>query len=67
MPHELLAVLRGHNMDTITRSMTSYAYRLTRELGEIAQQLDGVGWAMVSAALLVCGWIFLKGNKIKST
>lgn len=54
-------------MDTITRSMTNYMYRLTREVGEIAQQLDGVGWVMVSAGLLICGWIFLRGNKIKST
>jgi hypothetical protein len=54
-------------METITRSMTSYLYRLSRELGDVAQQLDGTGWVLVSAALLVCGWMFLKGNKIKST
>lgn len=54
-------------MDTVSRSLTNYLSRLSRELAEIAQQLDGTGWAMVSAALLVCGWFFLKGNKIKST
>lgn len=54
-------------MDTITRYLTNYLYRLSREMAEIAQHLDGTGWAMVSAALLICGWFFLRGNKIKST
>jgi hypothetical protein len=54
-------------MDSFFRSLTSYLHRLSRELADIAQHLDGAGWAMVSAALLICGWIFLKGNKIKST
>lgn len=53
-------------METITRWLSNYLLRLARELGEIAQQLDGTGWVLVSAGLLVCGWFFLKGNKIKS-
>ena len=54
-------------LDKIIFSGTRFANRLGRELGEIAQSLDGTGWAVVSAVLLVCGWFFLKGNKIKST
>lgn len=53
-------------MDSITTSFSNYLIRLTRELGEIAQTLDGTGWAIVSGILLIFGWFFLKGSKIKS-
>lgn len=53
-------------MDSFIRMMNSYIYQLSRELGDIAQELDGVGWAVVSGLLLICGWFFLKGSKIKA-
>ena len=54
-------------MDAIFNSITRYGTRLINELGQIAQRIDGAGWVVVSAILLVCGWFFLKGNKIRST
>ena len=53
-------------MDSFFNNIGNYLIRLTRELGEIAQRLDGTGWVAVSAVLLVCGWFFLRGNKIKA-
>ncbi len=54
-------------MDAFMNNISSYMNRLSVELGDIAQRLDGTGWATISALLLICGWFFLKGNKIKST
>lgn len=39
--------------------------KMGRELCQVAKELDGNGWAMVSVALVICGWFFLKGNKVK--
>jgi hypothetical protein len=54
-------------MDSAMSTISSYMTRLSNELGQIAQRLDGTGWATISALLLICGWFFLKGNKIRST
>ena len=54
-------------MDTFFRTLGRYAQSLSNDLGNIAQRLDGEHWAALSAVLLVCGWFFLRGNKIKST
>ena len=43
-------------MDSVMSTISSYMHRLSFELGEIAQRLDGTGWATVSALLLICGW-----------
>ena len=54
-------------MDAIFNGISRYGTSLVNELGQIAQRLDGTGWAIVSGVLLVCGWFFLKGTKIRST
>ena len=54
-------------MGSVMNTVTNYCHRLSMEVGQIAAGLDGTGWALISGALLVCGWLFLKGNKIKST
>lgn len=54
-------------MDAIFDFFSRYAMKLTRELGQIAHKIDGNGWVIISGILLVCGWFFLKGNKIRST
>ncbi len=52
-------------VDKILNSLSRYGHTLIQELGDIAQKLDGTGWTIVSAVLLVCGWFFLKGSKIR--
>jgi formate hydrogenlyase subunit 3/multisubunit Na+/H+ antiporter MnhD subunit len=54
-------------MDAIFNGISRYGTKLINELGQIAQKMDGTGWVILSAVLLVCGWFFLKGNKIRST
>ncbi|MEL7499897.1 MAG: hypothetical protein AAFN77_20000 [Planctomycetota bacterium] len=54
-------------MDSIMNSASSYLRKMGSEVGDMAKELDGTGWAIVSVALLICGWFFLRGKKIKST
>ena len=54
-------------IDKVFSTIGKYASFFFNELGDIARHLDGTGWAGVTAVLLVCGWFFLKGNKIRST
>lgn len=54
-------------MDAVFDFISRYALKLSHELGQIAQRIDGTGWVVVSGVLLVCGWFFLRGNKIRST
>ena len=54
-------------IDRVFSTIGKYASFFFNELRDIARHLDGTGWAGVTAVLLVCGWFFLKGNKIRST
>jgi len=40
--------------------------RLLNQLTQLTAELNFEGWAVLVALLLVCGWYFLQGNKIKS-
>ncbi|MFT5300383.1 MAG: hypothetical protein ACI814_001158 [Mariniblastus sp.] len=53
-------------MDWFFGFLSKYVSQLTNELGQIAMKLDGNGWIIVSGILLVTGWCFLKGNKIRA-
>ena len=52
-------------MDAILNSIGRYVTQLINELGQIASRIDGHGWACISLALLVFGWFWLKGDKVK--
>lgn len=52
-------------MDSFLNSLGRYFGNLMDELGQIASRLDGNGWICVSVVLLVCGWFWLKGNKVR--
>ena len=54
-------------MNSFFDSAQRYTSEMVVEIGEMAKELDGSGWAIVSAVLLVCGWFFLKGKKIRSS
>lgn len=54
-------------MNSFLNSAKRYASEMAYEIGEMAKELDGSGWAIVSAVLLVFGWFFLKGKKIRSS
>lgn len=51
-------------MDDFLNYIERYFRVLWNELGDIASQLDGNGWIVISGLLLVCGWFWLKGTKI---
>jgi hypothetical protein len=51
----------------LSYSFQNFTSQLFRQMGAAAKQLDGTGWACVSVALVVFGWFFLKGSKIRST
>ena len=52
-------------MDALLNSGGRYITNLINELGQIASHIDGNGWVCISAVLLVMGWFWLKGNKVK--
>ncbi len=52
-------------MDAIFNYVGRYITLLLNELGQIASRIDGGGWACLSAVLLVLGWFWLKGDKVK--
>jgi len=52
-------------MDAFLNSMGRYVTTLIIELGQIASRIDGNGWVCLSAVLLVVGWFWLKGDKVK--
>ncbi|MFK7766932.1 MAG: hypothetical protein AB8B55_06890 [Mariniblastus sp.] len=54
-------------IDDILTFIGKYITLLFNELGDIAQYLDGTGWAGLAIVLVVSGWFFLKGNTIRST
>ena len=54
-------------MESITSKLSLYLSRLGSEMVDIAKELDTTGWVLVMSVMLVCGWFFLKGNKIRST
>ena len=52
-------------MDAILSSVGRYLTKLLNELGDIASRMDGNGWVCLSVVLVVCGWFWLKGNKVR--
>ena len=52
-------------MDAILNNIGQYITQLINELGQIASRIDGNGWVCLSAVLLVFGWFWLKGDKVK--
>ena len=52
-------------MDSFFNSLGRYFVKLSNELGHIASKIDGNGWVCISVVLLVCGWFWLKGNKVR--
>lgn len=52
-------------MDAFFNSLGRYITQLINELGQIAHHIDANGWVCISAILLVLGWFWLKGNKVR--
>jgi len=52
-------------MDAILNYLGGYLTLLLNELGQIASRINGQGWVCLSAVLLVLGWFWLKGDKVK--
>jgi len=52
-------------MDAFFNFIGRYLNQLFRELGQITRHIDGNGWVCISAVLLVLGWFWLKGNKVR--
>jgi len=52
-------------MDAFFNSLGRYVTGLFDELGDIASRIDGSGWCAISGVLLVCGWFWLRGNKVR--
>jgi hypothetical protein len=47
--------------------INSFLRLVNRELGELTAQMDTTAWIALSAATVLAGWFFLRGNIIKST
>ena len=54
-------------MDSILNQMGGYLHQVINELGQIASRINGNGWVCISVVLLVAGWFWLRGEKIRST
>jgi len=52
-------------MDALLNGIGRYVTTLINELGQIASRIDGNGWVCLSAVLIVLGWFWLKGNKVR--
>lgn len=52
-------------MDAFLNQIGSYISALLNDLGQIASRIDGNGWVCLSVVLLVMGWFWLKGDKVK--
>ena len=54
-------------MDNILNKISYFFRNLINEMGSIASSMSSEGWLVVVACLLICGYFWLRGNKIKST
>jgi hypothetical protein len=47
-------------------NLNHFFNRLISQLGNAIKSLDENGWIAVCCIMLVCGWFFLKGNKVQA-